>query len=779
MLKSVETYRLREQTDISGESARENWNFAHIKAIIERQWKWICGWVVAGLVVAALYQLVAPPIYTATTDILTDAPRVSAVSDAYDVTRSASGADTGYTDSQVQILKSERVVLAVIDALNLEKEPSFLPTWIPVITPVVGFVKSTARGIGHLFGMKSDPKDAEYELRRQIVQTLINNVSVQRLGRTFVIEVKFTWRDPVLAAKIANTFAEQYLKDQLKAKYAAAETAGTWLQAHIAELRVKANAADLEVQKFRADHNLQTINGMLVNEDQLSKASAQLADARQKVADAESKKTRIDAILASGDVRSAVTESLSSKVIDALRLKLADASQREQYISQKWGANHASAQNARAEIKNYEALLFEELRHIGETYKSDYEIAKDHLDAINKNVNELMLQASANNEVMVHLRELTSEADTLKELYRVNLERYQQTMQQESFPGSTARIIGDAAKPIAVARSPFLVLGLGLIGGLFLGCGTALARDALDRRFWTEAQVTSELGLDVLGVLPILPAEKVAAPAQPGRAGELGALPTRMKFTLDQSFSMASETMRAVKVAVDISLTGKRPKIIGVISSVSGEGKTIVSKNLATLIASHGIKTILIDGDLHRSRLTLALSPTAQVGLTQLLRGVSSLKEVMLVENDSGLVFLPGPAGQQLAHPSHLLASEAMGTVLEYLGREGYEYIIVDLPPLDPVVDVRAAAEMFDAFVMVVEWGKTTKVQAKAALTKNYTVMRKCIGVVLNKVDLKMMRSFSGMQYTESYYGGDLEEESASRRRRGSIYPGGLRRWVR
>jgi succinoglycan biosynthesis transport protein ExoP len=163
------------------------------------------------------------------------------------------------------------------------------------------------------------------ELRMQAVEHLQKNMYVQRVKRTYVLNVQFTWSDPVIAARIAGAFADAYLADQVNAKYDATRRAGIWMQERLTELRQKALESDRDVQKFRADNGLISANGLLVSEQQLAEVNSQLILALSDKATAQAKLKRIQSIIDSGDTSAAVTESIepsSLTVVPKFSLKV-------------------------------------------------------------------------------------------------------------------------------------------------------------------------------------------------------------------------------------------------------------------------------------------------------------------------------------------------------------------------------------------------------------------------------------------------------------------------
>ena len=733
-------------------TAVAEWDLERIWGVVKRQRRILAGGVAAGLVLVVLYIVVAVPKYTATVEILLDTPKVRAVADSYD--SGAIGFETGGIDSQVELLKSERIALGIIKKLDLKNHPRFKRQ--PNV--IVAAISSTVDWMRDLIGIRDLEAEAavaveeDRVLERRIVQSLDKDTKIKRIGRTYVLQLDYTSPDPTFAALIANTYAEQYLTDQLDAKYDATTRAAIWLQDRIAELKTRSLEADSKVQLFRTEHGLIAVDGKLVNEQQLSAANQAVSEARSKVAEAEAKAQRIETIAKDGSFDAAVAESLANPVIAQLRTKFLEASKREAEISKKLGADHIAAVNLRNEMKQYERLLFDELGRIGESYRSDYQISKNRLESLEQNLRSTVAQTAGDNKTLVQLRELERESETYKQLYSTFLTRYQQAIQEQSFPITDARVITAATAPLDPSwPKKALLLAAGLVLGGIVGAGCAFLLELRDRVFRTGEQVQSELGVEFLGLLPALEVATNRPPDAGAQQGILGPIAHSMRYALTSPLSGFAETLRATKVAADIALREKRPRVIGVVSVLPSEGKTTVSKNLASLVASLGSKSLLIDADLRNPGLTRAIAPNSTYGLVELLRGEKTITEVALRETESGLTIIPAVVNRRMTNSSDLLSSQSMRNLLART-RDVFDYVILDLPPLGPVIDVRAAADLVDAFVFVVEWGKTPRTLVRSTLEIENEVMERCLGVILNKVDQAKMKLYEGSEYRNYYY---------------------------
>jgi capsular exopolysaccharide synthesis family protein len=218
---------------------------------------------------------------------------------------------------------------------------------------------------------------------------------------------------------------------------------------------------------------------------------------------------------------------------------------------------------------------------------------------------------------------------------------------------------------------------------------------------------------------------------------------------VDFPLSPYTEAVRSIKLAIDL-VRGKVPKkarkakkIIGITSTSPGEGKSTIAASLAQLIANADKHVMLVDCDLRAPRLTRTLSPYAKLGLLEVLSGDASLEDVIWTDSSKRLNFLPAVGTSRIPHTAEIIAADEIRALLERL-RGIYDYVIVDLTPLLPIVDVRATQGMIDHYIFVVEWGRTSIDLVQRSLKDVAGIYSKIFGVVLNKVGTNELKRYEG-----------------------------------
>jgi succinoglycan biosynthesis transport protein ExoP len=723
------------------------------------------------LAIGLLYLLVTPAQYTATTTLLIDSTTLRVLQSQLQPQGDVP-LDTLQVGSQVEILASRKLALAVVKDLHLADDPEFSGTssWNPFASLASGSLE---------------------EREQRALDEFLAHRSIARAEKTYALNISFTSKSAATAAKVANAIAEAYIDDQLGAKYQTVTRAGAWLQDRINELKSKAAAADRAVLDFKEKNNIVDLGGAgtsstagastfsrLIGEQQLYELNSQLATARGATSEAKARLDRIEQVQKLDVSEGAVADTLKNDVITRLRNQYIDLSAREANISGRYGADHAAAANLRDQMEEVRRNIRSELGRIAGSYRSDYEIARTRQESMERSLAALVSEGQLTNRDRLGLAELESSAKVYHTLFDNFLQRYMEAIQQQSFPITDARVISPAVASTKKSKPvTSLVLAISLSLGLMASVGIAVLREAVDGVFRTARQVEQELGARCLSVIPlasasaspVLPRSGVGMAADPG---DLAALPPpqgalapatteeqRYAFSdslkrraVDDPISVFTEAFRAIKVSAWLQASVRETRVIGITSTLPSEGKSTVAANLATLMADSGRRVVLIDADLRNPTLARSLTPRPQAGWLEVMSGKLDLAQATGREPTTGLALLPLLLTEAPVHSDEVLASQGFRDLLERL-RQSYDYIIVDLPPLAPVVDVRAIVPAIDSFVFVVEWGATSVKTVRRHLLAETELHDRLLGIVLNKANLRLLERFEqpGI-YQNGYY---------------------------
>src|ERR1035437_2111642 len=262
-------------------------------SFVRRQFSVIAFMTLLAIVLGAIYLITARASFTAEAQMMIDAHKLQVFQQ-----QSILGdvpIDTAQVESQIEILKSENVASAVIKNLHLNEDPEFVGSGGGLLGAIFSFVLSP-------FASDQDQAASEFELTRRAIRAFQDRLSINRVGMSYVIQIRFQSYDAEHAAKIANAVADAYIVDQLEAKYQATKRASVWLQDRIKELRDQVSAAEQAVVEFKTKNNIVSTGGTdkpLLGQQEVAELSSQLVIARAQTAEAKARLDRINAVLTS------------------------------------------------------------------------------------------------------------------------------------------------------------------------------------------------------------------------------------------------------------------------------------------------------------------------------------------------------------------------------------------------------------------------------------------------------------------------------------------------
>ena len=226
-------------------------------------------------------------------------------------------------------------------------------------------------------------------------------------------------------------------------------------------------------------------------------------------------------------------------------------------------------------------------------------------------------------------------------------------------------------------------------------------------------------------------------------------------ITVEQPLSIAAESYRRIKTALEFANVDKHIQVIQVCSSMQGEGKSVSVLNIAATYAEDNKSVLVVDLDFRRPKLHRSFRQENKNGITDVLAGHIKLEEA-IIHGDNGIDCLN--RGSKAPYPTAVLGSENIGKLFEEL-RKQYEYIIVDCPPILAVSDAAIVSKLCDGCLFVVSQSKTEKAAARESvkiLRDNGVNILGCIFANISAKRGNYYYSNKYKYYYQNYYGKDV-----------------------
>jgi polysaccharide biosynthesis transport protein len=701
-----------------------------------RRWKVILATTAVLTAVTLVILSTVSPRYTATAQVLLQ-PRKEKIFGQENILPELN-LEPGNVDSQLSVIQSINLLRQVIEKEKLVEDPEFgrgfsggLLSFMPVFFKPSEASDATKKPDGLI------PPDI---LRS--IGLLKSALDVQRVNRTYVLSISVTSEEPAKAARLANAVADAYVVDQLDARYDAAKRASSWLAERMESLREQVRQSEEAVAKFRKENNLVATNSeakVTISEQQLSELSGELISARAETAEKRAKYEQAAQVRQRGGNLQAIPDVVRSNVISDLRKQQAEVDRKEADLVARYNDLHPLVINARAERRDIARSIVAEVQRILVNLKNDYDVAKTREASLEASLAEATGQTGLENGVGVRLRELERINTANKTLFDNFLNRAKITQEQSSFEEREARVISPATRPNTPSfPRKGMITALAGVVGILVGVGGALALDNLNAGFTTAREIEEKLGEPVLASLPVLTDKERkidAAVLDPAR------------YLVARPLSRYAEAVRAIRVGIQMADVDNPAKVVLVSSSIPQEGKSTVALSLAFSAEKAGQKVLLVDGDLRHRSVSKYFGAESRPGLVDMLTGTALLEDALFWQGRVAVL----PAGAKSQNPPDLLGSERMKAAIEKF-RSHFDYIIVDSPPLGPVIDARVLEALVDK-VIFVAWWRTTQREVIAENIIYFVRKHKLAGVVLNQIDeTKTPRYGVYSDYTGYYY---------------------------
>lgn len=713
-------------------------DFGRMFEIVRRGW-WIiagCGFIAA--VVSALFVLQVTPQYTARAQVLLSAPNNSttAIENLFPELTLSSEAVAG----EIAVMRSSRQLRSVSEALNLVNEPEFNPALRPpeeepgfltrlidgaieqvkVILgggpeePIVLTEQELAQREESAITRVSRLEQEELGDQNTFVRNLSSNLSIRRVGSSYLVDVMYTSPSRLTAAAVPNAVVDNYLSYQLEQKFGASVEMTEKLTERLQDLEDRVEESESVVIEFRNQMLSAGFGGEERTQQQLRDMANRQSQAEAEFAKLQSELEQIDIEIEERGLLAA-SRLFDSPELNRLRADISEQQQNMNQMAQRFGADTNRIEFIQKEIENLRGAIEEEVRELRNSTLAQVEIARAQSAALRGQLRDLEESALEQSRQQIELAKLERTRDANRVVYNSFLATVTEINEVSGLAAADAQVVSYASPPHSpVTPRKKETVAIGMFGGIFVGLAIVFLRAFMDRSIRSANQLSEVAGGRHVQVIPAMrwspfkidPLQYMARRPQSALSEGIRALRGQILINAGDT-SRQRRRSKKPDIANDGSPLPSSPKkrVISIVSATPQVGKTTTCIALARSFADMGRSCVVIDTDLRRGSIAKMLGMDPYPDLVDVLANEVDIQSVVHKDLKSNAMIITSRDTPQ--DPGGLLHSLGMETLINALSSH-FDIVIMDTSPLLAVSDAIPIARMSDEVIMIAKAGKTT-----------------------------------------------------------------------
>jgi polysaccharide biosynthesis transport protein len=700
--------------------------FTYLGLALKYRWLILTCCTVA-LAIGFVVTFTTTPIYRATVSIQIDRQAAKIVK--MDTQDTDFGDSYRFYETQYDLLRSRMLAERVASDLNLASESGF------VDPPSSSAWRKLRSLILPSANTKTESKDngnaGTLEQRKAAAAGMVQGgLSVEAVRDSNLVRISFDGPSAEWAARIANGVAESYVTSNLDRRYGASAYARNFLKERLEELKLKLEESEKALVAYAAEKEL--IGDVKAINKEGKESGQSLADSDLAALNAALQGVITERIHAqemweqannSKDI--GLPQLLDDSAIKTLRQQRVTLMADYQNKLSTFKPDYPDMLRLKAQISQIDQETRSAADVIKQSLKAHYESALQQEVLLKKKMEETKhgVLETRNKEIQYNI--LKREADTNRTLYDGLLQQYKDMGVAGAVGTNNVAVVDRAQVPGGPykpnLRSNLLKwLGFGVIAAAL----AIVLFELLDDTFKSPEEIEEQLGLAVLGIIPISDGNILA--------------------DLNGPSNPIAEAFRSFRTALQFSTDQGAPKSIVVTSAQPGEGKSTTALALAVNFAHLGMKVLLIDADLRNPSQHRNLARNNGAGLTNYLAGLAMPESIFQKTDIDGLYFMA--SGPLPPNPAELLAGSKMLALLS-TASEKMDAIIIDSPPILGLADAPLLASIAAGTLLVIATGATRRSVVKTALKRLHFARARMVGALMNKFDFRSNYGYSGYGY--------------------------------
>jgi polysaccharide biosynthesis transport protein len=607
-----------------GQKSSDGGDFGKIFQLLMANKRKLLLTTLASLMLGLTYLALATPMYTATASLLVD-PRSRKIEETV---QSGIGADTTLLESQVSVIMADGVLKRVAEKLNLASDPEFMAQ-----------PSALTRMLNTVFGRTSVAVPPE----EQALSWLRKSLKVARAQKTYVLDIAATASSPAAATNLVQAVLDAYFADQTEAKSAEAKRANELLDSRLGTLRDQLRLAETRVDDYRRANKILTAEGLIVNEQQLTRMNTEMASARGVAAEAKARRDQIQNAIKSGAEPDVLGDAARTGLLGKLREQYSQVVRREASLASQLQPGHPVMVDVRSQLNAVKGQIAAELKRAASAAESEYQVAANREKELAAQIDKSKQEVSTVNTAQIRARELEQELASSRELLKKYIDSANETRQQESISTPDARVISPPVASTAPTKPvSWLVLALSLLTGLGSGAAWALNSGTTEKSIKDPDQFSDQTGLASVSAIPELKAASAWSGGQDSSYGVqfsdvLSALGSRK----DRGAAAFHQSILRLLSKIKSQGRAGRPNTVMFASPRPGAGNSAAVLAVAYSAALAGERVLLVDATSINPELSTVFAGNLPKSTTVILDSKEHLNRIVTRDGRSGLSFLP------------------------------------------------------------------------------------------------------------------------------------------
>ena len=578
-------------------------------------------------------------------------------------------------------------------------------------------------------------------------QMLAQNRKIMPQRGTLMIGVGYNHPDPVIAARVANLFADEFINYNLTLNIDGSMKAVEDLRIRADQQKERVEELELKMAEYREDNNAVSLESQEnIASTQLSSLNRIKIDNKHRYDNLETRVNLIESFRRAGKNLSELSFIAEESRVATLLSQISAVKIGISSSSKRYREKHPVMIQQLQTLQESEVELVAAVKDSVDKLSSALAEAKSNFELASQRLAEKETELIQLSKTRVEYSSLQREMDVQQGFLQALVQRMTQERAAVNLKNPNSRVIDEALPPLRHS-SPNIVMNLaaGFFGGLAVGAGLIFVVAFLDDRVKSAFDIEGTIGLSMLGVVPRIKKLDSNSKAQ------------AVASNIDRH---VTEAFRSIHSALKLSDESKNAKVIVATSTVPGEGKSFISSNLALTFANHGERTLLLDGDLRLPNVARSLQLENEFGLLDHIEKEVALDEVIMKEVYPNLDVLP--SGGKSKNPTQVLNSAKFEAMIADL-RDRYDRIVIDSPPLAAVSDVLNLLPLADGVLYVIKFNTVKRKTAVVNVRRLWESNTPIFGAILNNISSTLASyyysSYSDKAYQDYYISQDVELE--------------------